>query len=314
LRIIRKFVFKIDDCILMDVSQKNILLNFVFYYNQNQWGFFLKKHLAHLIKLILEIDKNAEYIIYLSRYRGENIQLNVLAKSSARLPIIDLISQKTNIFFKKFPSAKKRVRYPLNGFFKDFPVNSIQYNLKSNSLNNSFSQLTAFNADPHKILNKIIFSCLTKKEINEETIFLVNYYLHVALVKVLLSTYQWNGKAVLEEIVQKIKSPDEVQEKWSKQLLNENESILTAIIRDIFEKKILPTRKGYLWIPEWIEFCDLFFETSAPTKDKSSVYHKLECLISIINSQLAFGFKGMQFFFIQFIIDKSLPMLNQKKC
>ena len=41
---------------------KHILINFSFYYNQNQWGFLITKHIAKIIYFIIEIDKWHEFI------------------------------------------------------------------------------------------------------------------------------------------------------------------------------------------------------------------------------------------------------------
>lgn len=298
----------------MAASERNNWLNFSFYYNQNRWSFFIKKHLTKIIKSILEIDKNAEYVICLSKYCGENIQLNVLTDNSTRKMIIGLISEKTNIFLKKFPSTRKRASYPLKSFFKDFPVNSIHYNLKNSGLSINISLPPSFNTNLHKVLNRVIISYVAKEEVTEEVIFLTNYQLNVAVVKVLLAKYAENAGTVLERISQKIKSSDETRERWVNQLLIENGAMLTAIIQSILQTDSRSRRNKYLWMNEWVDLCNIFFNNSEAAEDVSVVFDKWELLIAVINQQLNFGYEGIQLFLIEFIIHNSLTLLNQETC
>lgn len=298
----------------MAAYEKNNWLNFSFYYNQNKWSFFLKKHLTKIIKSIVEIDENAEYVICLSKYCGENIQLNVLTNNNTRTMIVGLISKKTNIFFKKFPSARKRAVYPLKSFFKDFPVNSIQYNLRNSGLSSNISLPLGFNTNLHKVLNRVIVSYVAKEEVSEEAVFLTNYQLNVAVVKVLLAKYAENAGTVLEQISQKIKSSDETREKWVNQLLIENGAMLTAIIQSILQTDSRARRNKYLWMNEWVHLCNIFFNNSEAAEDVNVVFDKWERLITVINQQLNFGFEGIQLFLIEFIIHNSLTLLNQETC
>ena len=291
---------------------KHILINFSFYYNQNQWGFLITKHIAKIIYFIIEIDKNAEYVICLSKNSGDNILLIVFTNIDASPLIVNHIHEKTLMFFNKYPSSKKRCKYPLSVLFKNFPNNSIQYNLKKHNQSNFNNLNLLFKTSLHKIINELIIINLTKEEFNDEQVFLSNFYLNVLVAKSLQKILGESSIDVLEKIGKIISSQNENKDIWETQLIFDNEFILTDIIAQILLTNTLPTSKRYFCMSKWVDSCEHLFTSQNIFENVNNIFSNWDMITSLVNKQLLWGIEGKQYCLKKFIIDKYLFLLNIK--
>jgi len=101
----------------------------------------------------------------LNSVQGNNLRLSVLLHDDKKEEALDRFHFVVSRFFEDYPSVNKQIGYPLKGFLRPFPNNSVQYNLYNNPLTMS-SDLINFRMD----YSQFMLDFFSANVVDEETV------------------------------------------------------------------------------------------------------------------------------------------------
>ena len=135
------------------------------FYNDAEFDKLIYSGLMPLVSSLKERGMMRDYICSLNSVQGNNLRLSVLLHDNKKEEALDRFHFVLNRFFEDFPSANKHIEYPLKGFLRPFPNNSIQYNLYDNP-----SSLPAELMNFRIGYSQFIFDFFSANAVDEETV------------------------------------------------------------------------------------------------------------------------------------------------
>lgn len=110
-------------------SQTVKLILISIFYPKDGWHHLLRDCLFPTITSNKVLIDESKYYIHFCTLQGYHLRLSVVVNSDKELLFKDVISKSINEFLISFPSVSAKLCFPLDGFFMNYPNNSLQYNI-----------------------------------------------------------------------------------------------------------------------------------------------------------------------------------------
>ncbi|TDX00978.1 hypothetical protein [Dinghuibacter silviterrae] len=186
------------------------------------------------------------YQIGLNYQGGENIRLAFLAEEDRAGDLALHARDYFQSFFSSAGLVPSETGLPVKGIFMPFPCNTIQFGLYE-----------ASTSDHHieRAISDIMLQALPENDIEEETILMTAYYLHISLL-VTLCPYGGKEMAHYSPVYQsRLLTSETIDEPFKQNELNANRSIFMEVIRDISASRSgkemsIPSR-----LAQWMALC-----------------------------------------------------------
>lgn len=235
----------------MNATKRDVVLYCSVFYGQSYWNSFLAQCIP-LIRLGLEKQLSpVELVIHFRRQRGSHIGLSFFMKEdiTQNLLAIEIINSAVISFLEKQPSRTKK---PVTlGIFKNFPNNSLHYQLHVFPFDSSNNLGTENLKTLSIIISNIILEELSQEKITQESLFTMCLYLHLLLFRSMYSTlsacrkYLSSTKITMSECI----DTNGVFEA----VLSENANIIQEIILNIFDDVYIAKQS---WMKGWMIVCE----------------------------------------------------------
>lgn len=135
------------------------------FYNNAEFDKLIYSGLMPLISSMEDQEMIKGFLCSLNSVQGNNLRLAVLLHDDKKEEALDLFHFVVNRFFEDYPSVNKYIGYPLKGFLRPFPNNSVQYNLYDNP-----SLLPAEVINFRIGYSQFIFDFFSANDVDEETV------------------------------------------------------------------------------------------------------------------------------------------------
>ena len=228
--------------------------------------FYNRSLLHHLIIEVIrpfiafEKDRNTieNWCVYLSNVQGDHISLFIRSANSDQLQ--KKFSERTQKFLDANPSSKNIVKYPLAGFFMDYPNNSIQVNnvrLFPYSPGNN-------KENREQAISQAIVDALGNDLINTANIYTFLIYMLLGIIKTVYPAIS-KARDKVADLLQYVNNPYGTEEN-SQSILPEDHAVLIQLMEN--NKKVFPEIIYHVWdenadpeltwLYEWIHACRNF--------------------------------------------------------
>ena len=135
------------------------------FYNNAEFDKLIYSGLMPLINSLEDQEMIKGFLCSLNSVQGNNLRLSVLLHDDKKEEALDRFHFVVNRFFEDYPSVNKQIGYPLKGFLRPFPNNSVQYNLYNNPLATS-ADVMNFRMD----YSQFMFDFFSANAADEETV------------------------------------------------------------------------------------------------------------------------------------------------
>jgi|GEM_PF-4743406 len=187
-------------------------LNITVFYSREEWHVLLEKCLGPLL---------GESLLYLSDGRGDHIHFSIPTRPEYREQHLVVIVAILNNFLTAHPSSDKRTVYPGAHFFRNFPTNTVRYNL--HKLNLEYPALI----DLQYFISNDIINTLGTDIIDEDN--LSTFFIY-ALMNVICVYYPDLSVAAL-----KVSNLVDITHDDHENIFEENEEGLLGICDDVWD-------------------------------------------------------------------------------
>jgi|GEM_PF-1267958 len=240
------------------------------------------------------------YTIELNYLSGENIRLSFLTNDADAQQLAKNTDGHFKDFFLSSNFSSPDIKLPVNGIFKLFPVNTIQYGLYPPQ---EIERKEKENYSLSIELSQIILDALKDDSIDDEAILTLAFYLQIGLIKVindfdekfintLKTTTQRNFETISINII--------------KARFEESREILSEITTDILHganKEDIP-----VWLEQWMILCKTEIERVGKNMNATSVYGKIS---NAVRKHL--GITPQMNDMLAYFIERSLVLINKEK-
>ncbi|MBS1599977.1 MAG: hypothetical protein JST75_17250 [Bacteroidetes bacterium] len=220
-----------------------------FFYNKEDWHFLIRNFLKPLTDEIKQYNHNLGAIVHLSYDRGENIGFTIPVPANDAMQIASLIDATARDFFSLYGSSQKKVESYNGKFFKDFPVNSVQYNLHFFPFTSQINERDESNLRPFYFISELIMGMMANDAFDDESIFTFSFYLHMLLIKSLSGNMM--SADLIEEQTQSLQADYQSS-------FEENMPVLFEITESILDNAMPPEEEN-LWMDDWKNLCANLF-------------------------------------------------------
>jgi hypothetical protein len=221
------------------------------FYAKSKWHILIKDFLIPLLKEINLLDKQTYHVVHFNEERGQNICVTWFISTSYGDLILEKIHHEGKLFLKNNPSRYNCPIFNTHSTFKNFPLNSVHYNLYK------FPYIKIKHLDLYDFirisssLTAIISRVLVNDPIDTDVTFTLAFYLHVLLIK----TFSLELDAKLTSIDD---SPDNnrsiVSDNEMQNIFVNNRAIFDDIIIDLNNDNFL-NEKDNNWLLLWSQTC-----------------------------------------------------------
>ena len=135
------------------------------FYNNAEFDKLIYSGLMPLINSLEDQEMIKGFLCSLNSVQGNNLRLSVLLHDDKKEEALDRFHFVVNRFFEDYPSVNKQIGYPLKGFLRPFPNNSVQYNLYNNPFATSVDVMN-FRMD----YSQFMFDFFSANAADEETV------------------------------------------------------------------------------------------------------------------------------------------------
>lgn len=228
------------------------------FYTRSLWN----NLLVHVIEpFILLHQKDIKYwCIYFSSTQGEHITLAIMGTDDAVLKKNFL--ETADNFLTLNLSEKNAIEFPLKGFFKDYPNNSIQFD-KSRSLVYSWNNSNQM--PQQQAISVSLIKAFENEVIDNESIYTFLIYMQLGIIH---SAYPDIREAcsVIPNILTSVQRnsiiPDKVAEAELTSLIKifeNNKEVFPGIIKEVWEEDHISQSN---WLYDWKISCRKFIKTN----------------------------------------------------
>lgn len=261
---------------------------------------FTKKRNWHYLlhEIDLFITKNSpdviDYVIEFNFLCGENIRLSILTLEDSAAQFAPIINSYFRSFFLNRNLRTDAVSLPVNGIFKPFNQNTIQYGLFDISFKNSTNE-----ARLSSNLSKVILKALTDDEIDDETIITFAFYLYTGILKA-----SEDRSELIRELRNHYRPPLFVESDISVEFLDDKFKNNKQELLEVY-KNIMAENQSNLpdWIIDWIT-CDKGENETGTHLTDISLIKKYHEIISIVNQRLAIS--GNSWLVISYFLQQTI--------
>ncbi len=216
---------------------------------------------VHVIEpFIILHQRDIQYwCVYFSSTQGEHVTLAITAADDAVIEKSFLEAAESFLILN--PSEKNIIEFPLKGFFKDYPNNSVQFN-KSRSLAHSWNNSNQMSQQ--QAISISLVEALKNEVINNESIYTFLIYMQLGIIH---SAYPGIQQAcsVIPNILMSAQNSSVIPNKADDELTNlirlfdTNKEIFPEIIKELWEEDPI---SGLDWLYNWEISCRKFIKTN----------------------------------------------------
>jgi hypothetical protein len=286
------------------------------YYPREGWHSLIKEVIVPFAKKLEEDFGGNFFIIHLSYQRGENIGLSCRMPDGAIRNRARSLKKNAIDFFKQNPLGRNENKNYGQVFFKDFPMNSVQFNLHRFPFELTEKIVEKFSFPLFPVLetvSKNISGMLCEEVIDALSLITYSFYLHSISLKHLSDHLADTGEFIryaalmARNAATKSAGEDLVIENYLA-IYEENRAVLLQIIEEIFNDQHESDRET-TWQTEWAQIFNYLNRIDKKT-DLSIIYNEYKCLMHVIISQLGLDRK-IFVSFLEFV--NTLEMTRFKK-
>jgi len=274
------------------------------YYSTQEWNSLKTNFIGPIVKEIQLRFQGAAPIIHVSMNRGENIGITIPVTQTNGPEIAEFIDGQAKSFFHLHPCKRNRKRSRPITFFKDFPVNSIQYNLHSFPFKPGDDPEDELLLAQFNMVSQLILDILIDEDFNVESLFTFSFYLHLLLIQAMSENMIPAGSLIDNY------SPEKIE---YKQAFDVNKDTLYEITESILNDEIY-LLKDNTWMKDWLQTsvkCLEIDSLRSPNQNPLTFYKKIS---AGINKQLGLNIASEEMLsaFIRYCVEKKRDMILDK--
>jgi len=280
--------------------EKNRFIFISLFYSRDNWTALNVNFVGPMLDEIQLRFHVAAPIIHISRDRGENIGITIPVTETNGLQVAEFIDVQAKSFFHLHPCKRDRKSSRALSFFKDFPVNSIQYNLHTFPFTAGSDPDNDLMLLPFRVVSRLIREILLDEDFYEESPFTFSFYLHLLLIHS-LSENMIPAKLLVDK--------DASGKPEHKQAFDLNKDTLLEITESVLSDEINLSEDN-TWMKDWMHTCSDILQKDS-THDPLVFYKKVS---AGINRQLGLNVASAEMLsaFIHYCMEKRKPMVMDK--
>lgn len=257
------------------MQQKLIWLKVSLFTKKWNWHYLLQEVELFFSKNSLHI---VDYLIEFNFLSGENIRLSIHILESSVTEFVPLMDRHFKLFFVERNLTTKNTLLPVNGIFKPFEQNTIQYGLFDISYRTGTDE-----ARLGARLSRVILTALKDDEIDDETIITIAFYLHAAILKVIKDRSQTAHEIENYYINSVSLTGSDISIEFLIDKFSSNSQDLIDIYQNIMVENQLNLPH---WMEDWIASINNEFENNNVNLTGTLQIEKYHKIISIVNQHL----------------------------
>lgn len=233
-------------------------VNVSVFYNMKSWNTILNSCLRPSLALLERRSWIEGYFIHFSKNQGDHLRISCLVSSNHVDDVRQILSNDIKKYISAFPSITDQVKYPLSSIFKNFPNNSVNFNIYKNYAPESEFLNSKELLSLRQLISNLIIAEMAQDIIEEESVFTFGLYMQLGVLKAI---FERKDKSILQlrEHINNLIFNTEIKsqvlaDKKIADLYIENKELLLEIFNEVWNE--MPEAD---WLFPWISTCKDFY-------------------------------------------------------